>query len=154
MVDMASVQVKGQLDFDIVQSNCISVDVPSKSKVELVDVPMLESVMSLLMQGAAMTNVAFTFSFNVSVRNVALWVHQFVLSQLPYLFSFIGKLQDVEGSADSSSSGVKSTHMVEYSIESYCSLIRFFYTRIIVLEVYLGDVAIGCPPNKPCNGSC
>lgn len=151
---MASIQVKGQLDFDIVQSNCVSVDVPSKSKVELVDVPMLESVMTLLMQGAATTNVAFTFSFNGSVRNVALLVHQFVLSQQPYLFSFIGKQQDVESSAVSSSSGVKSTYMVEYSIERYCSLIRFLYTRIIDLEVCLGDVAIGSPPNKPYNGSC
>lgn len=151
---MASVQVKGRLDFDIVLTTSPSIVIPSRPKVTQVETPKSKSIMYSLMKDIATTNMAFTFGFNGSARNVALWVHQSVLSQQPYLASFLGKLQDVGGSGDSSASGVKSTHVSEYSLEGYCSLIRFLYTGTIDLEVDLQDFAIGCPPSKPYSASC
>ncbi|KFH72923.1 hypothetical protein MVEG_00148 [Podila verticillata NRRL 6337] len=154
IVDMAPVQVKGRLDFDIVLTTSPSINVPSKLKVAHVEAPRSKSITYSLMKDIATTNMAFTFGFNGSARNVALWVHQSVLLHQPYLASFLGKLQDVEGSGDSSASGVKCTHVTEYSLEGYCSLIRFLYTGTIDLEVNLEDFAIGCPPKKPYSASC
>lgn len=151
---MASVQVKGRLDFDIVLTTSPSINVPSKPKVVQVESPRSQSIAYSLMKDIATTNMAFTFGFNDSARNVALWVHQSVLSQQPYLASFLGKLQEVEGSGDSSVFSIKSTHVTEYSLEGYCCLVRFLYTGTIDLEVDLEDFAIGCPPNKPYSGSC
>ncbi|KAG0035349.1 hypothetical protein BGZ82_005307 [Podila clonocystis] len=111
-------------------------------EVELVVGPNPTDILSSLMRDLATTNMAFTFGFNRSARNVALWVHQSVLSHQPYMASLIDKLQDVESSDESSISGVKSTHVTEYSLESYCSLIRFLYTGTIDLDVDLEDFAI------------
>ncbi|KAG0034402.1 hypothetical protein BGZ81_004883 [Podila clonocystis] len=118
-------------------------------EVELVVGPKPTDILSSLMRDLATTNMAFTFGFNRSARNVALWVHQSVLSHQPYMASLIDKLPDVESSGDSSISGVKSIHVTEYSLESYCSLVRFLYTGTIDLDVDLEDFAVGCPPNKP-----
>lgn len=61
-----SVQVRVRLGFDIVLSTCARVNVPSKSKVELVDVTRLKSGTTLLMQDIATANMVFTFGFNGS----------------------------------------------------------------------------------------
>ncbi|KAG0076737.1 hypothetical protein BGZ93_000571 [Podila epicladia] len=116
---------------------------------EVVVGPNPTDILSSLMRDLATTNMAFTFGFNGSARNVALWVHQSVLLHQPYMASLIDKLRNVESSDDSSISGVKSIHVTEYSLESYCSLIRFLYTGTIDLDVDLEDFAIGCPPNRP-----
>ncbi|KAF9395898.1 hypothetical protein CPC16_006181 [Podila verticillata] len=147
-VDMASVQVKKQLDFDIVLSTAANVNVPSK--------PGPKTIMSSLLKDIATMNMAFTFGFNNSARNVALWAHQSILSQQPSLSSLMGKLPDVEGdpSASEAVSGVKTTHVTEYSLEAYCALVRYIYTSEIKLEVDLDDFSIGCPPNKPLSPAC
>ncbi|KAI9236328.1 MAG: hypothetical protein BYD32DRAFT_488159 [Podila humilis] len=140
----------------LVASNTLAVDCATPEVIDGIfsSKVMINPFYSSFWTDIATANMAFTFGFNCSVCNVALWVHQSVLSQHPFLALFINKLHDVEGSADSSSSGVKSTHVTKYSIESYCGLIRFFYTGIIDLEVDLGDFAIGCPPDKQFSGTC
>ncbi|KAG0098852.1 hypothetical protein BGZ93_010107 [Podila epicladia] len=45
--------------------------------------------------------------------------------------------------------GVQSYHVIEFSLESYCRLIRCLYTGTIELKVDLNEFAIGSPPNKP-----
>ncbi|KAF8988641.1 hypothetical protein BGZ52_006010 [Haplosporangium bisporale] len=120
--------VKKQLDFDIVLSTAANVNVPSK--------PGPKTIMSSLLKDIATMNMAFTFGFNDSARNVALWAHQSILSQQPSLSSLMGKLPDVEGdpSASEAVSGVKTTHVTEYSLEAYCALVRYIYTSEIKLE--------------------
>ncbi|KAG0031331.1 hypothetical protein BGZ82_007034 [Podila clonocystis] len=51
-------------------------------------------------------------------------------------------------------SGVQSYHVTEYSLEAYCSLIRFLYSGKIIIHVDLNDFAIGSPPNKPFSTVC
>lgn len=63
----------------------------------------------------------------------------------------IDKLKVIEDSSAQSviTAGAMSYHVTEYSLESYCSLIRFLYTGIIDLQVDLNDFAIGALPTKP-----
>ncbi|KAG0035350.1 hypothetical protein BGZ82_005308 [Podila clonocystis] len=152
-VDLASVQVKQRLDFDIVLSTCLSVDVPSKPQDEA---QKFTTFTPSLLKDIATMNMAFTFGFSGSPRNVALWAHQSILSQQPILAALMSKLQDVESgpSAPEAVSGVKTTHVTEYSLEAYCALVRYLYTSEIKLEVDLTDFAVGCPPDKPFSVSC
>ncbi|KAG0035348.1 hypothetical protein BGZ82_005306 [Podila clonocystis] len=153
----ASVQVNKRLDFDVVFSTCPSNDVRSTTpKVEQVQVPKSQFIMPSLLKDIATMNMAFTFGFNDSARNVALWAHQSVLSQQSNLSSFMNKLQDVEGDPSSLEAvcGVKTTHVSEYSLEAYCALVRYLYTSEIALEVDMNNFAIGRPPNKPFTPSC
>ncbi|KAG0034403.1 hypothetical protein BGZ81_004884 [Podila clonocystis] len=146
-VDLASVQVKQRLDFDIVLSTCPSVqNEASKST----------TFTPSLLKDIATMNMAFSFGFNGSPRNVALWAHQSILSQQPILAALMSKLPDVESgpSAPGAVSGVKTTHVTEYSLEAYCALVRYLYTSEIKLEVDLTDFAVGCPPDKPFSASC
>ncbi|KFH72924.1 hypothetical protein MVEG_00149 [Podila verticillata NRRL 6337] len=171
-VNLASVLVEGRLFFDIILSTCTSTylvatpkenvavmltskeDEETSQKPTHGDVAASKDILSSLMRDIATTNMAFTFDVNGSAHSVALWVHQSVLSHQPYMASLFSKLQDIEGSDDTSVSGIKSTHVSEYSLESYCSLVRFLYTGVIDLEVNLEDFSIGCPPVKPFNASC
>ncbi|KAG0088035.1 hypothetical protein BGZ92_006691 [Podila epicladia] len=67
------------------------------------------------------------------------------------LAKLISKLRAVEGPMAESSviAGVQSYHVIEFSLESYCRLIRCLYTGTIELKVDLNEFAIGSPPNKP-----
>ncbi|KAG0034401.1 hypothetical protein BGZ81_004882 [Podila clonocystis] len=156
-VDIASVQVNNRLDFDVVFSTCPSNDVRlTTSKVEQVQILKSQFIMPLLLKDIATMNMAITFGFNDSARNVALWAHQSVLSHQSNLSSFMNKLQDVEGDPSSPEAvcGVKTTHVSEYSLEAYCALVRYLYTSEIALEVDVNNFAIGFPPNKPFSPSC
>ncbi|KAG0339855.1 hypothetical protein BG000_001198 [Podila horticola] len=159
-VDMASVKIDRRLDFDIVLSTWAELyHVPNpkvsqtgakkKPKRDEKAVSKLKEAMSPLLKDISTMNMAFTFGLNGSARNVALWAHQSILSQQPSIAALIKKLKDVEAF-----SGVKSTHVTEYSLEAYCAVVRYLYTNEIQLEVDLDDFAIGCPPNKPLSGSC
>ncbi|KAG0332955.1 hypothetical protein BG000_009592 [Podila horticola] len=152
-VSMKSVQVNQRLDFDIIFSTCASVDVPSKSRDEA---PEFKTFTPALLKDIATMNMAFTFGFNGSARNVGLWAHQSILSQQPSLVALMSKLPDVENgpSSPQAVSGVKTTHVTEYSLEAYCALVRYLYTSEIKLEIDLNDFAIGCPPDKPFSASC
>ncbi|KAG0355366.1 hypothetical protein BG005_005737 [Podila minutissima] len=155
-VRTALVQVKQRLDFDIVVSTCDSIDVLSKPKVEQDQVPKSQFIMPSLLKDIPTMNMAFTFGFNGSARNVALWAHQSILSHQPNMSSFMSKLQYVEDDPSSPEvvCGVKTAHVTEYSLEAYCALIRYLYTSEIELGVDMDDFAIGRPPNKPFSSSC
>ena len=101
-------------------------------------------------------DMAFTFGFSDSARNVALWAYQSVLSQQPSLSSLMSKLKDVEGdpSAPEAVSEVKTIHVAEYSLEAYCALVRYLYTNEMKLEIDLDNFVIGGPPNRPFSPSC
>jgi hypothetical protein len=79
-----------------------------------------------------------------------------VLAQQPALAALIRKMKAVEGFSSDSElvAGIKSHHVTEYSLESYCVLIRFMYCGVIDLNVDLNDFAIGFPLNKPFPLSC
>ncbi|KAF9372622.1 hypothetical protein CPB97_001111 [Podila verticillata] len=128
----------------------------SKQKKDETAVPKFKEVMSPLLKDIATMNMAFTFGLHGSARNVALWGHQSILAQLPSLSALISKLKDIEGdpSSPEAISGVKTTHVTEYSLEAYCALVRYLYTSEITIEVDLNDFAIGGPPNKPFSPSC
>lgn len=68
----------------------------------------------------------------------------------------IEKLKVVEGSPSDSAvvAGIKSHHVTDYSLESYCCLVRFLYTGEIDLNMEFDDFAIVSPPNKPFSLSC
>lgn len=152
-VDMTAVQVKERLEFDILLSTCISTVQILRPKST---VTRLKYVMVSLMDDIATTNMAFTFGYNGSARNIALWAHQSILKQIPTFHSLISKLKDLEG--DSSSSGalssVKTAHVTEYSLEAYCALIRYIYCDTIDLHVNLDHFPIGRAPTKPFSPSC
>ncbi|KAF9205900.1 hypothetical protein BGZ59_000221 [Podila verticillata] len=163
-VDMASVTIDQRLDFDIVLSTCkelylvphpMSPNV-SKPKKKAIVQPKLKEVMSPLLKDIATMNMVFTFGINGSTRNVGLWAHQSVLSRQPRIAALISKLKEVESDQASPETlyGVKTTHVTEHSLESYCASIRFIYTSEVKLEVDLEDFAIGYPPNKPLTASC
>lgn len=101
-------------------------------------------------------DVALNFDLNGGTSTVALWAHRSVLSQQPGLKTLLDKLKDVEGSSteDNAIAGAQSYHVTEYSLEAYCSLIRFVYTCNIELDVNLNDFAIGSPTNKPFSIAC
>ncbi|KAG0319787.1 hypothetical protein BG000_003783 [Podila horticola] len=180
-VVMSSVQDKEylheeMLDFSIVLSSKESVDIASVSNnsfyeepvleepfpeeprptLDKYELPMTKNYAPTLLKDIATMNMAFTFGLNGSARNVALWAHQSVLSRVPSLFSLLSKLKDVQGdpSAPEAVSGVKTTHVTEYSLDAYCAFFRYLYTNEIHLEVDLDAFAIGRPPNKPFSPSC
>ena len=163
-VDMASVTIDQRLDFDIVLSvwkelYLVPHDTDTralKPKKKEIVLPKLKEVMSPLMKDIATMNMAFTFGLHGSARNVALWVHQTVLSRQPRIAALISKLKEVESDPSSPEAlyGVKTTHVTEHSLESYCAAIRYIYTSEVKLEVDLEDFAIGSPPNKPLTVSC
>lgn len=109
-----------------------------------------------MMKSISTMDMAFTFGVQDGVRNVGLWAQQDVFAQQPVLAALIRKLKAVEGSSSDSElvAGIKSHHVTEYSLESYCVLIRFMYCGVIDLNVDLIDFAIGFPPNKPFSLSC
>ncbi|KAG0076736.1 hypothetical protein BGZ93_000570 [Podila epicladia] len=149
-VSMASVQVKQRLDFHIVFSTCPSVAGPWKPR------DVVKTFTPSLLKDIATMNMAFTFGFSGAACNVALWAHQSILSQQPSLAALMSKLPDVERGPSSPEcvSGVKTTHVTEYSFEAYCALVRYLYTSEISIEIDLNDFAIGCPPVKPLSASC
>lgn len=128
----------------------------SKPKKKAIVEPKLKEIMSPLLKDIATMNMAFTFGINGSARNVGLWAHQSVLSRQPRIAALISKLKEVESDQASPEAlyGVKTTHVTEHSLESYCASIRFIYTSEVKLEVDLEDFAIGYPPNKPLTASC
>ncbi|KAG0347794.1 hypothetical protein BG005_011895 [Podila minutissima] len=89
-------------------------------------------------------DTALTFGLNGAARNVALWTHRSILEQQPGLAKLISKLRAVEGPVAGSSviAGVQSYHVTEFSLESYCSLIRYLYMGTIELKIDLDDFAI------------
>ncbi|KAF9329651.1 hypothetical protein BG006_007295 [Podila minutissima] len=115
-----------------------------------------DSAIATLMKDIGTMDMALTFGINGGARNISLWAHRSVLEQQPGLAKLINKLKSVEGSLTDSSMapGVQSHHVHEYSLEGYCSLIRFLYMGSIQLLVDLDDFAIGCPPTKPLSPSC
>lgn len=115
-----------------------------------------QSVMSLLLKDIKTMDMALTFGINGGARNVALWAHRAVLNSQPGFAKLISKLKDVEGYSTDSAMvcGIQSYHVTEYSLETYCCLIRFLYTNKVELKVNLEDFAIGCPPSKPCSIAC
>ncbi|KAG0035413.1 hypothetical protein BGZ82_005281 [Podila clonocystis] len=163
---MASVMIDRRLDFDIVISTWAELyQVPSRKDSKIIArkpkrdesaASKLKEVMSPLLKDISTMNMAFTFGLNGGARNVALWVHQSVLSRQPSIAALIDKLRDVETdpSSPEALSGVKSIHVTEYSLEAYCALVRYLYMNEIQLEVDLDAFAIGCPPNKPLSVSC
>lgn len=149
-------QIDDRLKFNILLSNTPNLAQISKPKRADLEVPRLKNVTSLLMKDISTMNMAFTFGLSGSSRNVALWAHQSVLEQLPSLLSLMNKLKDIEGDPSSAevASRVKTTHVTEYSLESYCCLICYLYGGMIQLTVDLDDFAIGTPPNRPLSPSC
>ncbi|KAG0339859.1 hypothetical protein BG000_001202 [Podila horticola] len=105
-------------------------------------------VLATMMKNIGTMDMAITFGINGGVRNV--------LAQQAALASLIEKLNVVEGSPSDSAvvAGIKSHHVTDYSLETYCCLVRFLYTGEINLNVELDDFAIGSPPNKPFSLSC
>ncbi|KAG0339852.1 hypothetical protein BG000_001195 [Podila horticola] len=114
------------------------------------------NILAALMGDIATQDFAFTFGLNGSARNVSLWAHQSVLSQWPVLAKLIGKLKVIEGASTDSGNvaTVKSIHVSEYSLQSYCTLIRFFYTGKVGREVDLKNFGVGQPPNRPFSVDC
>lgn len=114
------------------------------------------NILATMMKNIGTMDMAITFGINGGTRNIGLWTHQQILAQQPSLATLIDKLKVVEGSSSDSEvvAGVKSHHVTDYSLETYCCLVRFLYTGEIKLEVHLEDFAIGCPPNKPFSVSC
>ncbi|KAG0329135.1 hypothetical protein BG000_000193 [Podila horticola] len=152
-VDMASVDNDIVFEEPVLEEPFREEPRPAHDEYEL---PMTKNYAPTLLMDIATMNMAFTFGLNGSARNVALWAHQSVLSLEPSLFSLLNKLKDVPGdpSAPEAVSGVKTTHVAEYSLDAYCALFRYLYTNEIHLEVDLNAFAIGRPPNKPFSPSC
>ncbi|KAF9302078.1 hypothetical protein BGZ74_005885 [Mortierella antarctica] len=152
-VDMASVSIDSIFEEPTFEAPIPNEPRPAHDEYEL---PVTKNYALTLLQDITTMNMAFTFGLNGSARNVALWAHQSVLSLEPSLFSLFNKLKNVDGdpSAPEAVSGVKTTHVTEYSLDAYCALFRYLYTNEIQLEVDLNDFAIGRPPNKPFSPSC
>ncbi|KAF9317844.1 hypothetical protein BG003_000240 [Podila horticola] len=112
------------------------IDALSKPKVEQAQVSKSQFIISSLLKDIPTINMTFTFGFNGSARNVALWGHQSIILQQQILSSFITKLQDVEcdPSFSEAACGVKTIHVTEYSPKAHCALARYLYTSDIELE--------------------
>ncbi|KAF9313870.1 hypothetical protein BG003_004742 [Podila horticola] len=144
-VDMASVSNNSFYEEPVLEKPFPEEPRPTHDKYEL---PMTKNYAPTLLKDIATMNMAFTFGLNGSARNVALWAHQSVLSRVPSLFSLLSKLKDVQGdpSAPEAVSGVKTTHVIEYSLDAYCAffdLRKYCFGKIVnsitdqnVLEVY------------------
>ncbi|KAF9312172.1 hypothetical protein BG003_006571 [Podila horticola] len=155
-VDMAAVQILDRLEFDILLSTCVSTTRTLKNASTERKVSRLKYVTASLMYDIDTMNMSFTFGYNGSARNVALWTHQSVLELHPTFHSLMSKLKDVEGESSSAEavSGVKTIHVTKYTLESYCALIRYLYCNTIELHVNLDDFPIGQPPIMPFSPSC
>ncbi|KAG0332953.1 hypothetical protein BG000_009590 [Podila horticola] len=121
------------------------IDALSKPKVEQAQVSKSQFIIPSLLKDIPTINMTFTFGFNSSAWNVALWGHQSIISQQQNLSSFMSKLQDVEcdPSFPEAACGVKTTHVTEYSLKAHCALVRYLYTSDSELEVDMNDFAIG-----------
>ncbi|KAG0339856.1 hypothetical protein BG000_001199 [Podila horticola] len=133
-------------------NECVTFNEPAVCPIH----PHHTKVVTRMMKNIETMDMAFTFGVHGGARNVGLWVHQEILAQQPALASLIDKLKIVEGSPTDSNvvAGIKSHHVTDYSLETYCCLVRFVYTGEINLYVNLNDFAIGCPPNKPISIAC
>ncbi|KAG0013628.1 hypothetical protein BGZ81_000918, partial [Podila clonocystis] len=155
-VDMAAVQMQDRLEFDILLTSCISTTHTLKNPSAERNLSRLKRVTASLMYDIHTTNMAFTFGYNGSARNVALWTHQSVLQLHPTFYTLISKLKDIEDDSFSPEavSGVKTIHVTKYTLESYCALIRYLYSSTIELHVNLDDFPIGQPPTSPFSPTC
>ncbi|KAG0337769.1 hypothetical protein BG000_004996 [Podila horticola] len=141
-IDTSIVSIGQHVAFDIVLSTPKLNPTISPKKIDIYP-EYGQSSLETLMKDIGSMDVALTFGVDGRARNIALWAHRSVLAQQPGLAMLISKLKSVEGSR------IQSHHVYDYSLEGYCSLIRFLYTGKILLQVNLDDFAIGCPPNKP-----
>ncbi|KAF9378731.1 hypothetical protein CPC16_011154 [Podila verticillata] len=150
LIETESIQVENHLELDAVLSNDELIK-PLPQRIIGTSTAEILKVLASLMKDIATQDFAFTFGLNGSARNIGLWAHQSVLAHQPVLAALIRKLKVVEGSCSDSdvAAGIKSHHITDYSLESYCCLIRFLYCGVVELNVDLGDFAIGSPPNKP-----
>ncbi|KAF9372621.1 hypothetical protein CPB97_001110 [Podila verticillata] len=169
---MSSVNVGQRLDFDIVfstrqdlyriskrwEANDVQKTKTTMSKLKKDEgaVPKLKQVLSQLMKDVSTMNMAFTFDLNGSARKVALWAHQSILGQQSSFATLIKKLKDVESdpSRPEAPFGIKTIHVTEYTLETYCALVRYLYTSEIKLEVNLEEFAVGYSPSKEFSPSC
>ncbi|KAG0347792.1 hypothetical protein BG005_011893 [Podila minutissima] len=109
-----------------------------------------------LMRDVKTMDVALTFGINGGARNIAVWAHRSVLEQEAGLAKLLSKLKSIEdpSTGSAAAAGIQSHHVTEYSLEAYCSLIRFLYSGSISIQVDLNDFAIGSPPNNPFSPKC
>lgn len=107
--------------------------------------------LSVLMKDIGTMDVALTFGMDGRPRNVALWAHRSILAQEPGLARLLNNLEGIESSPTgfTAITDIQSYYVTEYSLASYCCLIRFLYTSEISINVDLGDFAIRCPPTNP-----
>ncbi|KAG0034400.1 hypothetical protein BGZ81_004881 [Podila clonocystis] len=150
-VDMEAVRAGDRLEFDIILST--SNDSKHVSSMPERLVPTNDHILATLMKDINTMDIRFTFGSSSSDCKVSLWAHQAVLAHQPALARLIDKLRDIEGESSShvgkTLSRVLSTHITEYTLESYCCLIRYLYTGAIILDVDLSDFAIGYLPSEP-----
>ncbi|KAG0035347.1 hypothetical protein BGZ82_005305 [Podila clonocystis] len=150
-VDMEAVKAGGRLEFDIILST--SNDSKHVSRMPERLVPTNNYILATLMKDINTMDIRFAFGSSRSASKVSLWAHQAVLAHQPALARLIDKLRDIEGESPSpygkALSGVVSTHITQYTLESYCCLIRYLYTGAIILDVDLRDFAIGYLPSEP-----
>ncbi|KAF9329649.1 hypothetical protein BG006_007293 [Podila minutissima] len=153
-IRLSDVSVDKWVVFDVILST--SKDSVSDLKATERSYTICKSVVMLLMKDIGTMDIALTFGISGRARNGALWAHRSVLEQQSGLAKLISKLKAVEGSWTDSgvAASVQSYHVTEFSLESYCVLIRYMYTGIIDLEVDLNDSAIGFPPNQPFTIAC
>lgn len=146
---MEAVKAGDRFEFDIILST--SRDSKHVSSVPERIVPTNHHILDTLMKDINTMDIQFTFGSSSGTANVSLWAHQSVLAHHPALARLIGKLRDVEGdgAGEKAQGEVVSTHITEYTLESYCCLIRYIYTGIINLDVDLSDFAIGYLPSEP-----
>ncbi|KAG0031333.1 hypothetical protein BGZ82_007036 [Podila clonocystis] len=147
---MDAVTVDGQLDFDIVFSNCQDPVSIANSAEHFV--PGSHPTLANLMKDIASMDLAFTFEGNVHSPRVSLWAHRLILAQVPEIAKLIDYEKPNEGILNSAF--INTLNISEYSLESFCCLLRFLYTREAKLEVDLDDYAIGAFPSKSTSCIC
>ncbi|KAG0100469.1 hypothetical protein BGZ93_000557 [Podila epicladia] len=148
--------IQDRLEFDILLSSCVSTTHTLKNPSAERKLSRLEHVAASFMYDIDTTNMAFTFGYNGSARNVALWTHQSVLQLHPTFNTLIGKIKDIEDESTrpEAVTGYKTIHVTKYTLESYCALIRYLYCNSIDLHINLDDFPIGQPPTCPFSPSC
>lgn len=147
-VDREAVQAGDRLEFDIILST--SKDSKHVSSAPERIVPINHHILDTLMKDINTMDIQFTFGSSSGTAKVSLWAHQSVLAHQPALARLIEKLRDIEGDGTGGKAHgtVVSTHITEYTLESYCCLIRYLYTGDINLDVDLSDFAIGYLPSE------
>ncbi|KAF9395901.1 hypothetical protein CPC16_006184 [Podila verticillata] len=147
-VDMEAVKAGDRLEFDII----LSTSKNSKHVSSLPEriVPTNHHILDTLMKDIDTMDIQFTFGSSSGTAKVSLWAHQSVLAHQPALAKLIEKLRYVEGdgASEKAHGRVVSTHITEYTLESYCCLMRYLYTGIINLDVDLSNFAIGYLPSE------